>query len=179
MTKVIFNEQHGFKGFSGKSILRAFPKGIIGKIMADGFSLGEAIDIAVESGLCAHEDTVENLVVTVGKRRVGDLLIGVSTLGLTHHEIGTGTTTPALADTALTTARERKVITEKVRSGNTITLSTFYLASECTYNLKEAGVFCSTSLTEGAGTMFCHYLQNYDNSGGLYDLTFEYSLEVE
>lgn len=165
---------------TGKSTLRAFERGAIRYWMEKGLDLNQAIAEAVKRGLCVHEQTVDNLVVTVGKQLLADLLIGAEATGIAYHEIGTGTTTPALSDTALSTAAARKVVTSKVRSGNQAQISTFFLASECTYAIKEAGIFGGSlaSSTPGSGTMLCHYLQTYDNSAGTYDLTFEYTLTI-
>ncbi len=164
----------------GKSTLRAIERGVIRYWMDKGMELPEAINQAVQRGLCVYEETVNNLVVTAGKQLLGDLLIGEETAGIAFHEIGTGTTTPVLIDTALTTSAQRKAVTNKVRSGNQVQASTFYLASECTVDIKEAGVFGGSTATgtAGSGKMLCHYLQSYDNSAGTYDLTFEYTLTI-
>jgi len=165
---------------TGKSTLRAIERGVIRYWMDKGMELPEAINQAVQRGLCVHEETVNNLVVTAGKQLLGDLLIGEETAGIAYHEIGTGVTTPVLTDSALTTSSQRKAVTNKVRSGNQVQASTFYLASECTLDIKEAGIFGGAAATAaaGSGTMLCHYLQSYDNSAGTYDLTFEYTLTI-
>jgi hypothetical protein len=143
-------------------------------------ALRAAIDECVKLGLCVHEQTVDNLVVTAGKQMLCDLLIDEEDVGIGYHELGTGTTTPALTDAALTTSAVRKVVTSKVRSGNQVQVSTFFLASESTYDIKEAGIFggAGASATPGSGRMLCHYLQSYNNSAGAYDLTFEYLLTI-
>jgi len=145
-----------------------------------GMTLPEAIHEAVKRGLCVHEQTVDNLVVTAGKQWLADLLVDEESAGIAYHELGTGTTTPALTDTALTTAVVRKALTSKARSGNQVQASVFYLASESTYAVKEAGIFggALATSTPGSGRMLCHYLQTYDNSAGAYDLTFEYTLTI-
>ena len=165
---------------SGKSTLRAIERGVIRYWMDKGLDLNQAIREAVQRGLCIHEQTVDNLVVTAGKQLLCDLLIDVESAGISYHELGTGTTTPALTDVALTTPVVRKVVTSKLRSGNQVQLSTFFLASESTYAIKEGGLFggAAASGTPGTGVMLCHYLQTYDNSSGTYDLTFEYTLTV-
>lgn len=164
----------------GKSTLRAFERGVIRYWMDKGLKLPEAIQEATRRGLCVHEQTVNNLVVTAGKQLMAELLTGEEATGVAYHEIGTGTTTPALTDTALTTSAARKAVTQAARSGNQVQASTFYLASECTMEIEEAGVFGGDAATGTAGTgkMLCHYLQTYDNSAGTYDLTFEYTLTI-
>lgn len=164
----------------GKSTLRAFERGVIRYWMDKGLKLPEAIQEATRRGLCVHENTVNNLVVTTGKQLMAELLTGDESGGLLYHEIGTGTTTPALTDTALTTPSARKAVTQAVRSGNDVNASTFYLASESTFEITEGGLFggAAATVTPGSGMMFCHYLQTYDNSAGTYDLTFEYTLTI-
>ncbi len=165
---------------SGKSTLRAFERGAIRYWMDKSLDLNEAIAEAVKRGLCVHEQTVDNLVVTTGKQLMAELLSGEESTGVAYHEIGTGVTAPALTDVALTTSALRKAVTNKARSGNQVQVSTFYLASECTLAIKEAGVFGGDAATgtAGSGKMLCHYLQSYDNSAGTYDLTFEYTLTI-
>ena len=126
-----------------------------------------------------YESTVHNLIVTSGKVLVADLLIGDVTTGLTYHAIGTGTDSPAVGDTTLTSEQERKAFTTRTNSSNEITLSCFYTAAQSTYNIKECGIFGgAASAVADSGTLFSHYLQSYDNSGGTYDLTFDYVLTI-
>jgi hypothetical protein len=128
----------------------------------------------------AHRQTVGNLVVSTGLALTAKLLAGTSIVGLTYHAIGTGATAPALTDTTLTTETARKTWTSIIQTGRVVTFSVFYLASEATADLKEAGVFggATASGTANSGEMFSHYLQAYDNTAGLFDLTYEYEVEV-
>ena len=127
-----------------------------------------------------YENTVHNLIVTVGKNMIGDLLIDEESTGFTYHAIGTGNTAPVVGNTTLNTESERKAFASRIRSGNVITLSWYYTAAECTYNIKESGVYGGASATTSpdSGIMLSHYLQSYDNSGGTYDLTFDYVLTI-
>lgn len=124
----------------------------------------------------------KNLIVTTGKQLVGDMLkdeTGYDT-GLTYQAIGTSKKAPAAADTTLTAEAARKAITSKTRSGSEVTFSTFMTAAECTYNIAEAGVFghSTASGTGDSGVLFSHYLVAFNNSGGSYDLTFDYVLTI-
>ena len=171
--------ESGVLTMRGSSVLRAWERGVIDWLMFLGHSLREAQEIATQRGKLAYINQVNNLVVTVGKGLAGDILIGEVSTGLTYHAIGTGTTTPAAGDTTLTTESNRLAVTSKTRAGNVITLSTFFVAAECTYNIKEAGIFGDQATgVADSGTLFCHYLQSYDNSGGSYDLTFDYDLTI-
>jgi hypothetical protein len=120
----------------------------------------------------------KNTIVTVGKGLVGDMLIDTSGFdtGLTYQAIGTGASAPAIGDTALTAEVARLAITSKTRSSNVLTLSTFFPAAQSAYNIEEAGVFghSTASATLGSGVLFSHWLVSFDNSSGLYDLTFDY-----
>ncbi|MDD5081787.1 MAG: hypothetical protein PHU08_00295 [Dehalococcoidales bacterium] len=118
-----------------------------------------------------------NLVTTVGKQLVGDMLIdrtGYDT-GLTYCAIGSDNTAPAITDTTLTVEEARKAITSRTRAGNDITLSTFFTAAEATYAIEEAGVFghSTASAAADSGVLASHFLVSFDNTGGLYDITVQ------
>ena len=160
----------------GYGTIRAWERGVIPELFYQGYPLAEIRNIIMP----VYENTVHNLIVSVGKFMVGDWAIDVEATGLTYHAFGTGTTAPALNDTTLTTESERKLWTTRSRASNVITLSVFYAAAQCTYNIKECGIFGGASAGAGAdsGVLFSHYLQAYDNSGGGNDLTFDYNLTI-
>lgn len=124
----------------------------------------------------------KNVICTVGKGLVGDMLIdkGGYDTGLTFCAIGTNATAPTANDTQLGTEVKRKQITSKTRSGNEVTLSTFFTSAESSYNIKEAGVFGHSTATGAAnsGIIMAHWLSSFDNSAGNYDLTFDYVLTI-
>ncbi len=123
-----------------------------------------------------------NLIVTVGKQLVGDMLIdtGGYDTGLTYCAIGSDATAPVVGDTTLTVEEARKAITSRTRLVNVITLATFFTAGESTYAIEEAGIFghSTASAAPDSGILFSHWLVSYDNSGGLFDLTFTYILTI-
>lgn len=164
----------------GQSTVRIWKRGVLERFMQYSVDLREAQSCAMLAGALIDENTVNNLVVSVGKTLVCDMLIDDEDTGLTYHAIGSDNTTPAVADTTLTAEEARKLWTSRSRAGNQITLSVFYTAAECGYDIKEAGVFGSATASGAAdsGVMFSHYLQTYDNSGGEYDLTFDYVLTI-
>jgi len=161
----------------GKSTIRGFSAGILERYLRY-MDIREAIARLAPSAL--YTKTVSNLVVTGGKELTADALMGLEAVGLTYHALGTGNAAPALGDAGLATETARKAWTSKTRTGAVITYTVFYLASEAAYNIAECGVFGSASAngTLGSGILFARYLQPYDNSAGLIDLTFEYELEV-
>lgn len=169
---IAFKEQ---SGISGILTIRSFRKGVIQSLLDSGMTLHEAIQAATpDSEISEH-----NLVTTLGKALVGKLLIGQESTGITYMAIGTGTTAPAVGDTQLVTEVKRKEIVDKVMSGGSITLSIFLLASECTYNIQEVGYFGALATSAAnSGTLFSRVLKAQDNSAGLKDLTFQYTLTV-
>jgi len=128
----------------------------------------------------------KNLIVTVGKQLVGDMLIDESgyDTGLTYCALGANNTAPAVGQTQLVDegggAAMRKAITSKSRAGAVITLATFFTAGESTLAVLEAGIFghSTAGAVENSGIMFSRWLVSFDNSGGLYDLTITYVLTL-
>jgi hypothetical protein len=167
--------------------LKAYPRGTV--------KLGMYLDVARPDGGFRFRGNLiipsarpvislsgHNLITTAGKGLVADMLIDVSgyDTGLTYQLLGTGDTAPAITDTQLTTEAVRKAVTSKSRLGAVVTLSTFFAAGECTLDLAEAGVagHSTASATPDSGVLFSHYLAAFDNTGGLYDLTYDYVLTL-
>lgn len=94
-----------------------------------------------------------NMFVTVGKAWLGDLMLGVKATTLSYVGVGSGTTAPAAGDTDVETAvGERHIYTDRFRSANIVTVSTFFASGENNGTWGNAGLF--TAVT--AGDMFCH-----------------------
>ena len=131
-------------------------------------------------GKPVYENTVHNLIVTVGKNHFGDWLIGDVTVPFTYHAIGIDDEPPAVGQTTLESEHARKAFTSRTRTGNIVTLSCYYTAAECTCEVEECGIFGDSTATAAAdsGVMLSRYRQTYDNSGGTYDLTFDYVLTI-
>jgi hypothetical protein len=162
----------------GTSIMRLWRRGAIQKWLDCGIPLKIAEEIAIGCGECLGEFTAYNRVVTIGKSLIMKLLAGEVATGPNFHAIGTGVNAPSVIDIILTTEVARKGLSLVSRSGSMLVLSVFYLAAEATFNIKEAGIFANgATSTPGSGTLFSHYLQTYDNTAGLVDLTFDYSLQ--
>jgi hypothetical protein len=163
--------------FSGRSTMRAWTPGALQKWLDCGLNIRQAQDVARGCGALQHENTVKNQIVDSGLSLVGAFLLNLGPVGLTYHAIGTGVATLLPGDTALVAEVNRKVWTLSSQAGNTVSFSVFYAAAECTYDLKEAGVFGgAASSTPGSGTMFSHYVQLKDNHLGALDLTFDYDI---
>lgn len=171
---------------TGRAVLSVYPRGLIARLMRrysgrDGYTFDSARWVAER--FLVHRSSVSNLIVTSGKVLVCRMLMDDGAqwdTGLTYHAIGTGSTAVAVGDTTLTTETGRKAITSKSRSGNEVTFSTFFPVADCTVKVAECGVFGSSTAGAGAdsGELMCHYLQAYDNSGGNFDLTFDWVLTV-
>ncbi len=128
-----------------------------------------------------------NLIVTVGKNFVGDMLIDAGAqwdTGLTWCALGSDNTAPAIGQTELVNegggAAMRKAITSKTSVVNEITLSTFFTAVQSTLAIEEAGIFGSSTAgaAENSGIMFSRWLVSFDNTGALYDVTIDYVLTI-
>ena len=105
----------------------------------DNLTLTGALTISVNNEVVQETN---NLVVTVGKEWVAKRMAGQDS-NMTHMAIGTGTTTAAAAQTALTTELERNALTVSggTVSTNTIVYAATYAAGDGTGAITEAGIF--------------------------------------
>jgi len=94
---------------------------------------------------------VPNLVVTVGKNYIASRMVGTSAAIMANMAIGTGTGTPAAADSTLGTEAGRVTLASGTASTNTVTYTATFPAGTGTGAITEAGVFNAAS----AGTMMC------------------------
>ena len=79
----------------------------------------------------------------MAKRSTGD-----SSLTNTHHAVGTGTTTPALADTALQTESARKEIASRLVQNETERYGSSFVSSDFSglpLDIAEAGILTASS----------------------------------
>jgi hypothetical protein len=163
----------------GYSILQAWEPGVIQNLLDEDFSLNAAIRLARLMGARKYRGRKNNLVVNLGLQLLANFAAGIVVTGLTYHSIGTNNTTPLISDTQLTAEVARKQFATRVVSGATVIADAFYPVADCTYNIKEEGVFGNLATgTLNSGTIFSHYLQPYDNTVTLADLTFEYLVQL-
>lgn len=92
-----------------------------------------------------------NLVVTAGKNYIASRIVGTSSSIMSHMAIGTGTDTPAVGDTALTTEAGRVALSSGTASTNEVTYTATFPAGTGTGAITEAAVLNASS----AGTMLC------------------------
>ena len=92
-----------------------------------------------------------NLVVTAGKNYIASRIVGTASSIMSHMAIGTGTDTPAVGDTALTTEAGRVALSSGTASTNEVTYTATFPAGTGTGAITEAAVLNASS----AGTMLC------------------------
>lgn len=106
------------------------------------------ITLTKANGL-VEKETVENLVVTVGRNHVADQLSAQLEAAMSHMAIGEGTTPQTIADTALESEISRKVFTSKTQGtaadANKVIYVADWAAGEGTGAITEAGNFNSAA----------------------------------
>lgn len=111
------------------------------------------------TGRLKSKKTYRNLVVTAAKSSIAAALSGNVGNGkgqIRYCAVGTGTSSPALGNTALQTELYRKQVSIRSSSGNVATFKTFFNQTEANGALKEAGLFGELATdTANSGTLFC------------------------
>ena len=101
-------------------------------------------------GKLKGEQNVPNLVVTTGKTFIAARMVGTPT-AMSHMAIGSGTTDPAVGDTALQTELGRVSLTSGASAGAVVTYIASFGAGTGTGAVTEAGIFNASS----SGTLLC------------------------
>lgn len=106
-----------------------------------------------------------NMFVTFGKNAIAQRLAGNDVGQITYCAVGTGTTAPALGDTALETEIARKEVSVRSYSGNVFTGQTYFTTQEANGTLREAGLFGNgvgrtANATSGTGQLFARAAMN-------------------
>jgi hypothetical protein len=109
------------------------------------------VTVRDEKGNIKEEFKVPNLVVTAGKVYIASRITSGSTTVMSHMAIGTGTATPAVANTTLGTEAGRVSLASFSASSNTVTATATFPAGTGTGAITEAGIFNASS----SGTMLC------------------------
>ncbi len=104
-----------------------------------------------EQGNIKDKRELKNLVVSAGKTFIASRMVGTSQAIMSHMAIGTGTTTPAVAQTTLTTEAGRVTLASSSSSSNAVTYTATFPAGTGTGAITEAGIFNAAS----AGTLLC------------------------
>jgi hypothetical protein len=101
-------------------------------------------------GKLKDEQNVPNLVVTTGKTFIAARMVGTPT-AMSHMAIGSGTTDPAVGDTALQTELGRVSLTSSASAGAVVTYIASFGAGTGTGAVTEAGILNASS----GGTLLC------------------------
>ena len=119
------------------------------ELLATGQVLIQVLD---SEGNVKEERKVKNLVVTTGKTYIAARMQGTSVpTVMGYMAIGTNTTTPAVANTALGTEAGRVALASFTSSGAQVTATATFPAGTGTGAITEAGIFNANS----GGTMLC------------------------
>lgn len=123
------------------------------------------VTLTDENGVVKDVRNINNLVVTVGKQFIASLLSSTPQTQMNHMAVGTGTTTPTLADTLLQTEIGTRVtITNAWVSGTQmVSYGATFGPGNGTGALTEAGIF--NSGTANAGVMLAHTAFSAVNKG--------------
>ena len=140
----------------------------------------------IDPGIIVHQQETHNIICNEGLELLAGFSVGevgdIDGIGITMCEIGTGAAAPAAGDTTLTTYHNRIAITSSTRLLYVCTFRTFFTAAEATAAIEEAGVWGGVNAVvpgEATGLLFAHWLSSFDNTGGLFDITFSYILTID
>jgi len=99
-----------------------------------------------------HEIHNADIIVNMGKYWLGDLMLGLKTTNLMYVGIGSGTTPPSSEDTDVETPLgARKIYTDRFRTANIITVSTYFGSGDNNGVWGNCGLF--TAIT--GNDMYC------------------------
>lgn len=124
-------------------------------MVTDQIKLTGELNIVVTGpdGQIKQNTTVPNLVVTVGKNFIASRMTGTASAVMSHMAIGSGSTAPDVANTALGSELGRVALTTAggVATNNVVQFVGSFPAGTGTGAVYEAGIFNAAS----AGTMLC------------------------
>jgi hypothetical protein len=130
-----------------------------------------------EHGHVKHDETVENLITTVGRNAIIERLdSSPSTAAPSHMAVGTGATAAAAGDTTLQTELDRNALTSSTSSANVLTMVGDWAAGDGTGAITEAGVLNAAS----TGTLYSRAVFSVINkaAGDTLQITWTYTLTV-
>lgn len=126
-------------------------------------------------GKIKQEQTVHNLITTVGRNALVDLWDDGTTKPA-YMAIGTGTNAAAAGDTTLQTEADRNALTSRTTSSNVLTMVGDWAAGDGTAAITEAGVLSASS----GGTLFSRAVFSVINkaAGDTLSITWTYTMTV-
>ena len=128
-----------------------------------------------ENGDTKDEREVGNLVVTTGRNYIASRMIGTTPTTMTHMGVGSGTTSPVLANSQLQSQLGNRVtLTSSTVSANVVTYTATFAAGEGTGAVTEAGIFNAAT----SGVMLCRTTFDVVNKGANDTLAITWSITV-
>jgi hypothetical protein len=127
------------------------------------------------AGNLKQELNVTNLVVDTGLDYIASRMKDTSATAMSHMAIGSGTTDPAPADTALETSLGRVALTSTTVTGNSVEYVATFGAGTGTGAVTEAGIFNASS----GGTMLCRTEFAVINKAAGDSMTITWTVTVE
>ena len=129
-----------------------------------------------EDGQVKDQREVDNLVVQSGLDFIAERMKDATTNVMSHMEVGTPNTTPALGDTTLAApvASSRTALTSTVVSTDQVTYSCTFNPGVGTGALVEAGIFNAAS----GGDMLCRTIFAVINKGAADTLTISWTVTI-
>lgn len=125
-------------------------------------------------GRIKDEETVSNLIVTVGKNHIADQMSDQGEAQMSHMAIGTGNTAAAAGDTTLDTELDRNALTSVTQTDNTVEYVGDWAAGDGTGAIVEAGIFNAGA----AGTMLCRSVFSVKNKAAGDTLSLSWVLTI-
>jgi hypothetical protein len=124
-------------------------------------------------GKLKSDKTIPNLVVTTGKTFIAARMVGTPT-AMSHMAIGSGTTNPAVGDTALETELGRVSLTSSASAGAVVTYIASFGAGTGTGAVTEAGILNASS----SGTLLCRTEFSVVNKGADDSMSITWTITV-
>ena len=134
------------------------------------------ITLTDENGNLKARQEINNLVVNTGKAFIASRMVGTALGVMSHMALGSGTTAPALTDTALESLLGTREILDSSTtpaSGVVIYTSTFE-AGDATGAVTEAGIFNAAT----SGTMLCRTTFDVINKGASDTMSVTWTITV-
>lgn len=134
------------------------------------------IELRDQNGNLKDKREVKNLVVTAGREFIASRMAGTSSNVMSHMAIGTGTATPAAANTTLGSEVSRVTLSSSTVSQSTVSYSaTFNAGSPATdAAVTEAAIFNAGT----SGTMLCRTTFNVINKASTDSLTVNWNVTI-
>jgi hypothetical protein len=125
-------------------------------------------------GSVKSEQTIPNLVVTLGKNFIASRMVGTTPAVMSHMAVGAGTTAANAADTALGSQLGIVTLTSGTATGAVATYVASFPAGTGTGAVTEAGVFNAST----SGTLLCRTVFSVVNKGSLDAMTITWAITI-